>query len=486
MLPTRRARTCLRASPSITRKGEIGLGMIKSDRERRVTEIASPAGVVFGLVPITTPVATAVFKALIALKARCALILSFHRGCIEVGNALGELMQGVLDQHGAPPNVLQWVRKRSGRIKTAKFMSHPGVSLVLATGGTGMVEAAYGSGTPALGVGPGNTPVYVAADADVAAAAQAITLSKPSDHGLICGAEHNVVVDARVRDALVQAFERAGAAVLDPDEAKRFLDMAVTPDGRSFDGRMIGQSAQLIASILRIKRDHPIRLIVIPAPVEFVDRRSPLAGEKLAPILSLLTVNSDDEAFALCRRLLAFQGAGHTAVIHTGSAERASAFGLAMPASRILVNAPAVQGISGQGTGLVPSYMLGCGTFGGNSTTDNVSFRHLQNIKRLAYVLEPAPAGTGTAASAAAAPEQRSIGSNDESASGGRPVTLITGASGGLGAALARVFAEHNHELVLIARKEQLLVALADEIAATGRARPLVLALGMTRDDDAG
>src|SRR5262249_22279530 len=114
-------------------KGEIGLGMIKSDRERRVTEIASPAGGGFGLVPITTPVATAVFKALIALKARCALILSFHRGCIEVGNALGELMQGVLDQHGAPPNVLQWVRKRSGRIKTAKFMSHPGVSLVLAT-----------------------------------------------------------------------------------------------------------------------------------------------------------------------------------------------------------------------------------------------------------------------------------------------------------------------------------------------------------------
>ena len=156
-----------------------------------------------------------------------------------------------------------------------------------------------------------------------------------------------------------------------------------------------------------------------------------------------------------------------------------------MPASRILVNAPAVQGISGQGTGLVPSYMLGCGTFGGNSTTDNVSFRHLQNIKRLAHVLEPAPAGTGTAAGAAAAPEQRSTGSNDESATGGRPVTLITGASGGLGAALARVFAEHNHELVLIARNEQLLVALADEIAATGRTRPLVLAFDMTRHDAA-
>jgi short-subunit dehydrogenase/acyl-CoA reductase-like NAD-dependent aldehyde dehydrogenase len=466
-------------------KGEIGLGVIKSDSNRRVTEIASPAGVVFGLVPITTPVATAVFKALIALKARCALILSFHRGCIEVGNAVCDIMQSVLDQHGAPAGVLQWVRMRSGRIKTAKFMSHPGVSLVLATGGAGMVEAAYGSGTPALGVGPGNTPVYVASDADVAAAAHAITLSKPSDNGLICGAEHNILVDARVRDTLVQAFERSGAAVLNPDEAKRFLDTAVGPDGQSFDRRMVGQSAQRIAGFLGVKRDYPIRLIVIPAPVEVVDGRSPLAGEKLAPIVSLLTVHSDDEAFALCRRLLAFQGAGHTAVIHTQSDERANAFGLAMPASRILVNSPAVQGISGQGTGLVPSYMLGCGTFGGNSTTDNISLRHLQNIKRLAHFLEPAQTGanTSTIANAAAGTDRRFADTNGRIASGRRPVTLITGASGGLGAALARTFAENNHELVLIARKEQPLADLADEIAAMGRPRPLVLALDITRHD---
>jgi acyl-CoA reductase-like NAD-dependent aldehyde dehydrogenase len=380
-------------------KGEIGFGIIKSD-PARVTEIASPAGVVFGLVPITAPVATAVFKAIIALKARCALILSFHRGCIEVGNTVCKLMQGVLDRYGAPTGVLQWVSKRSGRIKTAKFMSHPGVSLVLATGGAGMVQAAYGSGTPALGVGPGNTPVYVASDADIAAVAYVITLSKPFDNGLICGAEHNLVVDARVRDALVQAFERTGAAVLNLDEAKRVVATAVTPDGQSFDRRMVGQSAQLIAGLLGIKRDYPIRLIVIPAALGVVDSRSPLAGEKLAPLLSLFTVQSDDQAFALCRRLLAFQGAGHTAVIHTRSDERANAFGLAMPASRILVNSPAVQGISGQGTGLVPSYMLGCGTFGGNSTTDNVSLRHLQNIKRLAYILAPPQTRAGTTANA--------------------------------------------------------------------------------------
>jgi short-subunit dehydrogenase len=214
-----------------------------------------------------------------------------------------------------------------------------------------------------------------------------------------------------------------------------------------------------------------------------VDRRSPLAGEKLAPIVSLFTVHSDEEAFALCRGLIAFQGAGHTAVVHTQSVERANAFGLAMPASRILVNSPAVQGISGQGTGLVPSYMLGCGTFGGNSTTDNVSFRHLQNIKRLANVLEPARTGADIVANVAAGTERRFADTNGRIESGRRPVTLITGASGGLGAALARTFAEHRHELVLIARREQALAELADEIAATGRPRPLVLALDLTRPD---
>jgi acetaldehyde dehydrogenase/alcohol dehydrogenase len=158
-------------------------------------------------------------------------------------------------------------------------------------------------------------------------------------------------------------------------------------DGRHFDRRIIGQAAQVIAEAVGIAREHDVKLIVVPSPSDAVDQQSALAGEKLAPVLSLFTVQTEDEALALCRRLLAFQGAGHTASIHTRSRDRAERFALLLPASRILVNSPAVQGICGMTTNLTPSFTLGCGTFGGNSTTDNVSYRNLQNIKRLAFVV---------------------------------------------------------------------------------------------------
>jgi len=392
----------LHASLGVCRSlvGKIGYGIMAERSELMITEIASPAGVVFALIPVTNPVATAVFKTLISLKARCPLILSFHHACLKVGNVVGELMQSVLSDNGAPANLLQWIRNRASRHKTAQFMSHPDVSLVLATGGAAMVEAAYSSGTPAIGVGPGNCPAYVAADADIEAAARAIIASKPYDNGLICGSEHNLVVDARVRDAFVEALDRHGAAVLDESEASRFMSLAIAPDGH-FDRRIIGQDARTIAEVARIKRGFLPKLIVVPALPSAIEQKSALAGEKLAPVVSLFTVQSEEEALALCRRILAFQGAGHTASIHTRSRERAQRFGLQMPASRILVNSPAVQGICGMTTNLIPSLTLGCGTFAGNSTTDNVSYLNLLNIKRLAFVADPDRdrAGTGAGSS---------------------------------------------------------------------------------------
>ena len=371
--------------------GKAGIGVVGGDPERGVTEIAGPAGVVFGLIPVTNPVATAIFKTLISLKARCALILSFHRACHGVGNAVCEIMERVLAQEGVPAHLVQWVGHRSSRSKTVKFMAHSGVSLILATGGSGMVKAAYRSGTPALGVGPGNAPVYVAADGDIAAAAASIVASKPYDNGLICGAEHNLVVDESIRDAFVAALDRHGAAVLNPAEVERFCSKVIRSDRQVFASKVIGQSAQTIASLAGIERAYPIRLIVMPVSVDEVDKRTALAKEKLAPLLSLFAVGGEADAFALCRAILAVEGAGHTAIIHTRSPERAGRFGLAMPAGRILVNVPAVQGISGIATGLVPSYTLGSGTFGGNSTTDNVSYRNLQNLKRLAYAVTQGP-----------------------------------------------------------------------------------------------
>jgi acetaldehyde dehydrogenase/alcohol dehydrogenase len=386
-----------------TLAGKPGIGPLGSEAVRGVTEIAGPAGVVFAIVPVTNPVATAIFKTLISLKARCSVILSFHHACVAVGNAVCEIMEKVLTQHQAPAGLMQWVRKRTSRAKTAKFMSHDGVSLILATGGAGMVTAAYRSGTPALGVGPGNAPCYVAADADIEAAAFGIVSSKPYDNGLICGAEHNLVVDEEVREAFVGALVRHGAAVLDAEEAARFAAGAVRPNGQDFVGRVIGQAAKEIAESVGISRSYPIKLIVVPVPVEAVGQSSPFAKEKLAPFLSLFTVRGEGEAFDLCRRILRGQGAGHTAIVHSASAERVDRFALAMPASRIIVNGPAVQGVSGVTSGLIPSYVLGCGTWGGNSTTDNVSYRNLQNIKRLARFLPPDP-GVGNVISPLKAP----------------------------------------------------------------------------------
>ncbi|MCW5682337.1 MAG: aldehyde dehydrogenase family protein [Xanthobacteraceae bacterium] len=370
--------------------GKTGRGILKSDDKTKIHEVATPAGVVFGLVPVTNPVATAIFKTLIALKARCALILSFHRACLGVGNTTCEIMQKVLKAHGAPENIVQWVKARGSRTKTVKFMSHPDVSLVLATGGAGMVRAAYSSGTPALGVGPGNAPTFIAADANIPMAAYAIVVSKPFDNGLICGGEHNLVVDTSVRAEFVKALEQNGAAVLNDEERKVFLAKAVDPKKGKLIPIVVGQSAQTIANVAGIKRDYPIKLIVVPMPNEAVAQKHAMAGEKLTPILSLFTVNDDQEGFRLSRAILDGEGAGHTAIIHTQSDALAQQFGLLIPASRILVNSPGVQGVSGLTTALCPSFTLGCGTFGGNSTTDNVSFSNLQNVKRLAYFIPPA------------------------------------------------------------------------------------------------
>lgn len=373
--------------------GKVGTGIIDIDRSTQVTQIAGPAGIVFGLVPVTNPVATIIFKVLIAIKARCALILSINRSCMQVGNAACELIAKTLAENGAPVDIVQWVRSRSNRAKTLKYMRHPGVSLILATGGPGMVRAAYSSGKPALGAGPGNVPVYIAADADIEQASAGIVASKSYDNGLICGAEHNLVVHDSLYEKFSAALERHGAAVLSVEEVVKLEAGVIRPGRDHVDPRLVGQPAAAIAAAIGFQRPYPIRLIVAPATPEHLEQASPLVAEKLAPLVSLLRARDDDDAFAMCLKLLKHEGAGHTAIIHTASRSLAERFGIAMPAGRILINSPGAQGISGATTGLVPSFTLGCGTYGGNSTTDNVSYHSLLNIKRLAHVI--ASAGNG-------------------------------------------------------------------------------------------
>jgi acetaldehyde dehydrogenase/alcohol dehydrogenase len=363
-----------------TLQGRPGIGPRPPD-ERGVTEIASPVGVVLGLIPMTNPVATLVFKTLICVKARNALIVSHHPAAAGVGVRTVALVGAVLAEHGAPVDLLQSV-ERASRARTAMFMRHPQVSLILATGGTAMVRAAYSSGTPAIGVGSGNVPALVCADADPAAAAAAVVESKAFDHGIICGSEDNLVVDRHVARAFRAALERAGAVVCSAEETARVAAHAFDPTDGHLRREVLGQPAAAIAEAAGVRRDRPVRVLVLPLALDQVD--GPLGREKLTPLLSLFTVDGNEQGLEVCQRLLANQGAGHTAVIHTGDQALQQRFAEEVPASRVLVNGPATHGCIGVGNGLTPSLTLGCGTFGGNSTTDNVTYTNLLNVKRLA------------------------------------------------------------------------------------------------------
>ncbi len=364
--------------------GHLATGFL-TDAQARISEIACPVGVVFGLIPVTNPVPTIVFKTIICLKGRNALILSCHRDALGVGRQACDIIRSVIERCGAPQDLVQPVLRRSSRQKTVMFMSHPGVALILATGGASMVKAAYSSGTPAIGVGAGNAPVLICADADIPKSAQGIVKSKSFDNGIICGSENNLVVVSEIRDEFIKQLEASGAVILTADEKNRFTPEVFESDSPTLKKAMVGKSAQFMANQAGIHRDSDIHLIVVPTRLD--ELKGPYGHEKLAPILSLYTVNDEVGGIQLCKQLLDSQGSGHTAVIYTKDRELMSKFGQEIDASRILVNAPSSFGCIGIGTGLTPSFTLGCGTFGGTSTTDNVTYTHLLNIKRLSQNL---------------------------------------------------------------------------------------------------
>jgi acyl-CoA reductase-like NAD-dependent aldehyde dehydrogenase len=369
--------------------GKPGVGVVGSNEREALTEIADPMGVVLGLIPMTNPVSTLVFKTLICVKARNALIVSCHRAAASVGAATVDLLHQVLRRHGASVDLVQSVPRRPTRATTAALMRHPGVSLIFATGGTAMVKAAYSSGTPAIGVGSGNAPAWICADANVEAAAQMVVDSKAFDHGIICGSENNLVVDRSVRDSFIDALQTAGAAVLDAAKCDRVARIAFDDQDGRLRHSMLGQAATVIAAAADVEVPASTRLLVAALPREAVS--GPYGREKLAPLLSLFTADGEDDGLRLCRQILGNSGRGHTAIIHTRSERRQLSFAQQMPASRILINSPGAQGCIGLGNGLTPSLTLGCGTYGRNSTTDNVTYTNLVNVKRMA---QPLP-GTG-------------------------------------------------------------------------------------------
>lgn len=378
------------------------VGVIARHDDRRVLEIAEPFGVVAAVVPSTNPTSTAIYKALIAVKARCALVFSPHPAAVKCITRTAEVLAEAAAAAGAPPDTLSWmdVVTLEG---TQELMRHRHVAVILATGGMGLVRAAYSAGKPAYGVGPGNAPAYIERSADVGKAVGDVMTGKTFDNGLLCSSENAVVVDRAIAETVEREFEKQGGRFLSPSEADALARVLVTAQ-RLPNPDLVGRPATELAA--RAGFSVPDGTRVLLARLDGVGRDYPLSIEKLCPALAYYVVEDWREGCERCKEILRYGGMGHTMAIHSQDDEIVLQFGLHKPAFRIVVNTPTTHGSIGLTTGLDPAMTLGCGGFGGNITSDNISPRHLLNIKRLAYELEPAsatdatePAGTGTRSS---------------------------------------------------------------------------------------
>jgi len=357
------------------------VGIIYSDDLNRVYHIAEPVGVIAGLAPTTNPTSTALFKSLISIKARNAVIFSPHPRAVDCTCQAVEIMHKAAVHAGAPEGVLGCIHYPT-LDATNLLMKHPDTALILATGGSGMVKAAYSSGKPAFGVGPGNVPAYIERSADARKAVKAIIYSKTFDNGTICSSEQSIICEKENSKEVRRALEEAGGRFLSKEEIHKLERYAFRPDG-SLNPDIVGKPAAIIAERAGIKVDPDIKVLI--AELEGVGMNFPLSREKLSPLLAYYEVNNWQEACELSKELLALGGMGHTLSIHSENEVIITRFALEKPASRIVVNTPSCLGAIGGTTGLVPSLTLGCGTLGGNSTSDNVGPMNLLNIKRLAY-----------------------------------------------------------------------------------------------------
>ncbi len=376
------------------------VGVVRRLEDRKIIEIAEPFGVVAAIVPSTNPTSTAIYKALIALKARCPIVISPHPSAARSITRTVEILAEAAARAGAPEGSIGWMTQVTLE-GTQELMRQREVAVILATGGMGLVRAAYSAGKPAYGVGPGNAPCYVEASADVAKAASDIITGKTFDNGVLCSSPNSVVADQAIAEALRQALVAKGAYFLSDAESDQLARALVTPQ-RLPNPAFVGKSARFIAEQVGIRVPDGTRALI--APLKGVGREFPLSIEKLAPVLSWYTVSDWREGCERCIQILRYGGMGHTMSIHSRNEEVILQFGLKKPAFRICVNTPTTHGSIGLTTGLDPALTLGCGGWGGNITSDNISPRHLLNIKRLAYELRPASqAGTPSAAAMAAA-----------------------------------------------------------------------------------
>ncbi|WP_304057589.1 bifunctional acetaldehyde-CoA/alcohol dehydrogenase [Levilactobacillus namurensis] len=364
-----------------TIKHDKTVGIIKDDRERELITVAEPLGILAGVTPVTNPTSTTLFKSLIAVKTRNPIIFAFHPQAQKSSVMAAKVVRDAAIAAGAPEGVIQWIDKPSIDATTA-LMNHPRVASVLATGGPGMVKAAYSTGKPALGVGPGNGPAYIEKTANIKRAVYDIVLSKTFDNGMVCASENSAIIDKDIYDDVKKEMQDRGVYFVKKADHKALADAMFRPEG-GVKGPIAGMSAQKIADLAGIKV--PATTKVLAAELTGVGPKYPMSQEKLSPVISVYKSKDHAEAFKLADKLLHFGGLGHTAAIHTMDDDLATEYGIKMKASRVLVNTPsALGGIGNLYNEMIPSLTLGTGSWGKNSVSHNVSSFDLLNIKTIA------------------------------------------------------------------------------------------------------
>ncbi len=363
------------------------IGVIEEKED--IISVASPMGLVMGILPSTNPTSTAIYKSLIAIKSRNAIIYSPHPGALKSTREAIRIIHEAAVEAGAPENIITCLSNLSMGA-TNELMKHKDVAMIIATGGPGMVKASYSSGKPALGVGAGNSPSYIESTANVKEAVRKIIESKTFDNGVICSSEQSIIVEKSNREEVLLELKKQNAYFMTKEETKKLSSLLFKNNGHVMDAKSVGKSPQYMAEAAGISIPDNTKILI--GEQEGVGPEYPLSYEKLTTVLAFYTVNDSDEAFDLSMKLIQ-HGLGHTMNIHTENKDIVMKFS-DIPASRILVNAKGSQGGTGGSSLLMPAFTLGCGTWGGSSISANVGPEHLINIKKIAYGREEAPKST--------------------------------------------------------------------------------------------
>ena len=359
------------------------VGVINENEEEGYEEIAEPVGIIAGVTPVTNPTSTTMFKSIISAKTRNVIIFGFHPSAQKCSVQAATILRDAAVQAGAPKDCILWIEEPS-ITATTMLMNHPDVNLILATGGKGMVQSAYSCGKPALGVGPGNVPCYIDKTAKLKTSVNDLVLSKSFDNGMICASEQSVIVDKEIHKEFEKLMKEAGCYFLNEEETNKLREsMFIKEKGGSLNSAIVGQSPYNIAKSADIEVPKETKVLVLKE--NGVGIEYPFSKEKLSPVLAYYVVKNSDEGIDLAEKLIEFGGLGHSAVIHSEDRDTIQKFSERVKAGRIIVNSPSTHGAIGDiyNTNM-PSLTLGCGTFGGNSTTANVSSVNLINVKRVA------------------------------------------------------------------------------------------------------